>query len=339
MNKILVTGGGGYIGSVATYLMLQRGFSVVVVDNFSTGNREPLKLFKRDFRKTFNYHNVDLKDKDKLISVFKKEKDIQAVVHYAAHCMVSESMEKPEKYFENNVCGSNNLLTVMDECDVKNIVFSSTCEVYGDAEYVPVDEGHPVHPNTPYGESKIMTEKMIKWYGKLKNLNYIILRYFNVCGASDDGKIGDAKKPSVLLVQNAVKGALGIEPFYLTYRKVDTKDGSPIRDYINVVDLNEAHIMALEYLMQGGKSEIINLGTGEGSSVLEMVSKVQKITGKKFQAKRGKSRKGEADRIYADISKAKRVLKWRPKRTIEDSVKSLVKWYNAHPNGWMNSED
>jgi UDP-glucose 4-epimerase len=222
----------------------------------------------------------------------------------------------------------------MSRYNVTNIVFSSTCAVYGNADYVPVDEKHATHPENPYGESKRMVEKIIEWYGKIKKINYLILRYFNVCGASDDGRIGDSKKPSLLLVQNAVRGALGIEPFYLTCPKVETPDGTPIRDYINVVDLNEAHLLGLEYLSRKGKSEILNLGTGTGNSVLEIVRKVQEISGKKFYIGKTKQREGDYAKTYASIKKAKKVLNWQPRRTIEDSVKSLIKWYKAHPSGW-----
>ena len=332
MKKILVTGGGGYIGSVATYLLLQKGYEVVVIDNFSTGYEEPLKKFKNKFKSKFRYYDADLKKP--LDPIFKKEKGIDAVLHYAAHCLVNESMENPQKYFSNNVCGSQNLLSTILKYDIKKIVFSSTCAVYGEAKYVPIDEKHPTNPSNPYGESKLLIERMLQWYGKLSDLKYVILRYFNVCGASDDGEIGDSKKPSVLLVQNAVRGALRIEPFYLTCLKVDTPDGTPIRDYINVVDLNEAHVLALEYLFRGGKSEIINLGTGSGNSVLEVVDKVQEATSFKFDLKRTEPRKGEPTKLVADIKKAKKILGWEPKRTIKDSVKSLVKWYKLHPNGW-----
>jgi UDP-glucose 4-epimerase len=180
-----------------------------------------------------------------------------------------------------------------------------------------------------------VVEKIIEWYGKILGLNYFILRYFNVCGASDDGEIGDSKKPSVLLVQNAVRGALGIEKFYLTCPKVATPDKTPIRDYINVVDLNEAHLLAVEKLLKEDNIfEIINLGTGTGNSVLEIVSKVEEITGKKIDRVFGKTRAGEYAKIYASIEKAKKVLGWQPKRTIEDSVKSLIVWYKKHPKGW-----
>lgn len=334
MSKILVVGGGGYIGSVATYLLLQKGNEVVVVDNFSTGHELPLVFLKSQFKSKLNYYKADLNDPSSLKPIFKKENGIDIVLHYAASCLVNESMENPQKYFQNNVVGTHNLLTEILSAGIKNIVFSSTCAVYGEANYVPVDEKHTTNPSNPYGMSKRMIENMLEWYGKLGKLNYVILRYFNVCGASDDGEIGDSKDPSVLLVQNAVRGALGIEPFFLTCPSVDTPDKTPIRDYINVVDLNEAHIKAVKYLREGGSSEIINLGTGKGNSVLEIVNAVQKITGAKFDLKKGEERKGEYAVMYANIEKAKKILGWQPKRTIEDSVNSLVKWYKKHPKGW-----
>jgi UDP-glucose 4-epimerase len=332
MGKILVTGCAGYIGSVATDLFLKNGYTIVGVDNFQTGYRQVIEVLKNKY-KNFSFYERDLKDN--LDDIFQKEKDIKIVVHYAASCMVDESMKDPQKYFSNNVCGSLDLLNTMIKFNVKKIVFSSTCAVYGEAQYTPVDENHPKNPINPYGESKRMVEKIIEWYGKLLELNYFILRYFNVCGASDDGEIGDSKKPSVLLVQNAVRGVLGIEKFYLTCPKVDTPDKTPIRDYINVVDLNEAHLLAVEKLLKEDNIfEIINLGTGSGNSVLEIVSKVEEITGKKIDRVFGKTRAGEYAKIYASIEKAKKVLGWQPKRKIEDSVKSLIAWYQKHPNGW-----
>lgn len=351
-RKILITGAGGYIGSVATYLFLQNGYEVVAVDNYSTGYRQPLELLQQKFgKKNLRVYEADLKNdlspipnqsrlnRDgtgylSLDSIFEKEKGISAVVHYAASCSVDESMKKPEKYFRNNVCGSLNLLDSMSQYGIRNIIFSSTCAVYGEAEYVPVDEKHPTKPSNVYGESKLMIEKIIDWYSKLKRMQYCILRYFNVTGASDDGLIGDSKKPSALLTQNAVRGALRIESFSLTYEDVDTPDKSPIRDYVNVVDLNEAHLKALDYLLAGGKSEIINLGTGTGNSVLEIVGKVQVVTGKKIELKKIAPRKGEYAKMIALIEKAKAVLSWEPKRKIEDSIKSLVTWYNNQPHGW-----
>ena len=331
-QKILITGAGGYIGSVAAYLFLQKGYEVVGVDHFLTGYKDVLTFLQEKFPRTFRFYEMDLKQD--MSPLFEQEKDIKAVVHYAAHCLVDESMRNPGKYFQNNVLGTVQLLNTMVKYGVGVLVFSSTCAVYGDAASVPIDEHHPTSPSNPYGESKKIAEQIIDWYARLHGIRFVIFRYFNVCGASDDGLVGDSKKPSVLLVQNAVRGALGIEPFSLTCAQVDTPDKTPIRDYINVVDLNEAHLKAVEYLLAGGKSEIMNLGTGTGNSVLEIVHKVQKITGARFEVKTSSPRAGEYAVAIASIEKAQRVLGWKPMRSIEDSVRSLVKWYQLRPGGW-----
>lgn len=343
MSKILVTGAGGYIGSVTAYSLSQKDFQVVAVDNFSTGFRKPLEILQGKFGKeSLTIYDADTKND--LSKAFEENNDIIAIIHFAASCLVDESIKDPQKYFNNNICGTLNLLKEASNHNIKNIVFSSTCAVYGEAKYVPIDEKHPTKPVNPYGLSKRMIEEILEWYGKLLKLNYVVLRYFNVCGASDDGLIGDSKKPSMLLVQNAVRGALNIEPFYLTCPEVDTPDKTPIRDYINVADLAEAHIKALEYLfsagkqsyglLNGGENEVFNLGTGTGSSVLEIIDTVQKVTGVKFEAQKGSPREGEYAKMIASIEKAKKVLNWEPKRSLEDSIKSLVTWYKNHPQGW-----
>ena len=333
MAKILITGCGGYIGSVAADLFLKAGYQVVGIDNFQTGYKKAIEFLENKFGKDkFKFYEADLKSD--LSPIFKNEDNILAVVHYAASCVVDESVRDPGKYFLNNVTVTANLLSTMDKFGIKNIIFSSTCAVYGEAEYFPINEKHPLNPTTPYGASKKMAEEVIQWYGKLKKFNYMILRYFNVCGATADGSIGDSKKPSTLLVQNAVRGALGIEKFYLTCPVVDTPDKTPIRDYIDVVDLNEAHLKALEYLLSNKKSEIINLGTGTGSSVLEVVQQVKKLTGTEIPIEKANTRQGDDAKKIADIKLANNILGWKPKRTIENSVKSLLIWYKNHPQGW-----
>ncbi len=338
MNKILITGVGGYIGSIAAYLFLQNGYEVVGLDNFLTGYHDPVELLKKKFPETFSFYESDLKDD--LSPIFEKEKrdekaPFDAVVHFAASCVVDESMSNPYKYFDNNPRGALNLVDTLVKLKVRKIVVSSTCAVYGEAKYVPLDENHPVAPNNTYGESKYMEEQIVRWYGQLKGMEYVVFRYFNVSGASDDSLFGYSKNPSTHLTENAVRGALGIKPFYLTYQEMDTPDKSPVRDYVNVVDLCEAHIKAVEYLLGGGKSETINLGTGTGNSVLEIISQVEKFTGAKIPRQKSSSlRGGEASKLVATIDKAKKLLGWEPKRTIADSVKSLVAWYKAHPNGW-----
>ncbi len=332
-KKILITGAGGYIGSVAAYVFLEKGYQIVALDNFSTGYKKPLEVLQDKFGKEniIIYEGNVGEESGKILS---QEKDIKAVIHYAANCSVNESMQNPSQYFLNNTSSAALLLKAMEDSNVKNLIFSSTCAVYGEAQYVPLDEKHPTKPANPYGESKRMTEIMIEWYGKLKGLNYVVLRYFNVCGATDDGLIGDSKKPSVHLMQNAVRGALDIEPFHLTYPEVDTPDKSPIRDYVNVVDLNKAHVMALEYLLDGGNSEILNIGTGTGDSVLEIITEVEKKTGVTLPKEKGQERRGEYAKMVADIKMAEDVLGWKPDHTLSQSIDSSISWYTKNPNGW-----
>src|SRR3989344_1427678 len=244
-KKMLITGAGGYIGSLTTRLFL-KDFDVLALDNFSTGYQEPLKFLKEEFPERLKIIKADLREK--LDPIFKREK-IDGVVHLAASCSVDESVKFPEKYFSNNVSASENLLKSIAKHNIRTLIFSSTCAVYGEAKYFPIDEKHPTFPGSPYAESKLIVEKMIEWDGKLKGLKYFSLRYFNVCGASLDGSLGDSKKPSQLLVQNAVRAGLGIAPFYLTCPKVETPDRTPIRDYIDVLDLSEAHLLAINYLL------------------------------------------------------------------------------------------
>lgn len=331
-KKVLITGAGGYIGSLVTSLFL-KNFDVLALDNFSTGYREPLKLLKKKFEGHLKVIEADLRDN--LDPLLKKEKP-EGVVHFAGSCSVDESVKFPEKYFSNNVCASQNLLASMTKYGIKSLIFSSTCATYGEARYLPIDEKHPTVPTNPYGESKLIVEKMIEWYGRLKGLKYVNLRYFNVCGASNDGSLGDSKKPSVQLVQNAIRGALGIEPFYLTCPKVETPDGTPVRDYIDVSDLSEAHFAAFNYLsgVGGSVSEVINLGSGSGNSVFEIIKQVEDATDTKINFRRANTRKGEYASMIASNKKAKRLLGWRPKHTLFDSIKSLYLWYQTHPSGW-----
>lgn len=331
-NKILITGGAGYIGSHAVRLFLEKRFEVVSFDNLSRGFKQSLGILKKYGK--LKIIKGDLRNKKDIQKVF-SEYNINTVAHFAALCSVNESMKQPGLYFENNVVGSLNLFEAMREAGVKNIIFSSTCATYGETEYLPVDEKHPQNPANPYGESKMLTERMLRWYGSLHNFKYVIFRYFNVCGADTAGEIGDSKKPSSLLAQNAVRGAMGIEPFFYTCQKVDTPDKSPIRDYIDVEDLADAHYLAYEYLRRNdSKSEIFNLGNGAGWSVKEIVSKVEQIFGKKMNKKSGGTRRGEYAKIYADPSKSFKILKWKPQKSIEESILSLKKWYKKHPNGY-----
>lgn len=332
--KLLVTGTGGYVGSVAARTFLAAGHEVVGVDALFRGFREPQELLQKEFGEArFRFYENDV-SKD-AASVFAAEPGIDAVVHFAAYCNVGESEKRPGLYFQNNVGGVVALLEAMKAARVDKLVFSSTCATYGFPEYVPIDEKHPLKETaSPYGESKAMAERVIQWYAKLFGLKYAMLRYFNICGATDDAAFGDSKKPSFHLMQNAVRAALGLASFQFNYTEVDTPDGSPIRDYINVVDLAEAHVKAVEYLAKGGASEIVNIGTGLGNSVMEIVNTVERLTGVSFDKSVGERRAGDADRAVADNRKAKELLGWAPSRSIEQSVQTLLDWYKRRPEGW-----
>lgn len=333
MKKILVTGAGGYIGSIGARMFLEAGFEVVGVDNYSRGYEAPLKLLAKQYPKQFKYYSFDIRKK--IDEIFKAEASIDSVVHYAAFCNVGESELHPELYFGNNVATTVALLSGMQKFGVKKILFSSTCSLYGEPQADFITEDHPVDPKShPYSESKYMSERIIDWYYRLFGINYIFLRYFNVCGATDDGRLGDSKNPSFHLMQNAVRGALGIAEFELNNTVVDTPDQTPIRDYVNVVDLNEAHVLALKYLETITKPEVFNLGTGTGNSVLEVITAVEQILKVTIKRKVGQRRRTDVSRAVAANNKITRVLGWTPKRSLEDSVRSLAKWYQRHPQGW-----
>jgi UDP-glucose 4-epimerase len=332
-KKILITGGAGYIGSHAVKLFLEKGYSVVIFDNLFRGYRGAIEALQSYGDLVFE--KGDLRNKADIEKVFGKY-DIDTVLHFAALCLVNESMEEPGKYFENNLLGTVNLLEAMQKKDVKNLIFSSTCAVYGETQYLPVDENHPTSSENPYGESKRMAEKAIEWYAKLFGIRFVIFRYFNVCGASSDGRIGDSKKPSQLLVQNVVRGAMGIEPFaYTCVDNLDTPDGTPIRDYIDVEDLVQAHFLGYEYLRNGGESSIFNLGNGNGWSVKEIVSTVEKHFDIEIPKKKGEKRKGEYANIYANPEKARAILQWKPEKDLNRSINSLKRWYANNPKGYL----
>lgn len=334
MDTILVTGAGGYIGSVAVDLFLSQGFKIVVIDNFSTGFKKPLDLLQKKYgANKLKIYSLDLRS-DNLDLVFEKEKQIKVVIHYAAFCSVDDSMRDPASYYRNNISGSINLISAMSKFSVKNLIFSSTCAVYGQSMYTPLTEAHPRKPVNPYGESKKIVEDMIQRFGQLKKFKFVILRYFNVCGATEDGLLGDSKRPSPHLVQNTVRASLGIDQLLLSYPETNTPDKSPIRDYVDVIDLASAHLKALKYILAGGESQIINLGTGKGYSVLEIIKTVEKLTGTKIPVSKGKLRQGDPDKLIASIKKAKKILGWEPQRNLEDSVKSLLNWYKKNPQGW-----
>lgn len=335
-QTILITGGGGYIGSHAAKLFLEKGYKVVVFDNFLHGFHQAVETLAARFPGQLESVDGDLRDRAAVAALFDSHQ-LDAVLHFAALCSVNESMLRPELYLDNNVIGSLNLLQEMQCHHVTTLVFSSTCAVYnGMTAPLPIVESVPPDPLNPYGESKWMIERAIHWMAHRHHWSYVIFRYFNVCGAASDGTLGDSKHPSVHLMQNAVRGAMGLEPFYLTFEPMDTPDGSPIRDYVDVEDLVQAHFLAYEYLSAGGKSDTFNLGNGTGYSVLQIASAVEKEFGVTLSRESSREKRtGESARAFADPSHVRDVLGWQPQKSLQDSIRSLRTWYENKPQGWV----
>ncbi len=318
--KVLVTGGAGYIGSHVVKALGEKGYEVLVFDNLSTGHKEAVlygKLVKGD-----------LSEKDflkKVIEDFKPD----AVMHFAAFIEVAESVKKPLKYYRNNTANTLNLLESMIETGVKNFIFSSTAAVYGNPERVPVNEDAPIKPINPYGQSKAYVEGILKDLDKAeKDFKYVSLRYFNVAGADPEGKLGQKYQNATHLITRALKTAKGeYEKLYIFGTDYPTSDGTCIRDFIHVSDLAEAHILALEYLLSGGESEIFNCGYGHGYSVKEVVSIAKKVTGIDFPVEETGRREGDPAVLVADSKKLKRKLNWKPKYdNLEFIIKTAWDW-------------
>jgi UDP-glucose-4-epimerase GalE len=311
MAKILVTGGAGYIGSHARYFLEKSGHTVVVLDNLERGHADavPQGMLRQ----------VDLRDTAGVKKVLGDEK-IDAVIHFAAYAYVGESTEKPEMYFANNVGGSLSLFEAMLETGVKYVVFSSTCATYGAVEKSPITENQPFAPINPYGESKVMVEKMLEWLDRFRELRSVRLRYFNACGCEPGSGLGERHDPEthlIPLVLRAVQTGVPVTVFGDNY---PTPDGTCIRDYIHVSDLAEAHILAVEYLLKGGRSDSFNLGTGRGHSVKEVLSAVQRVSGRMPPYQIGSRREGDPPKLVADASKIQRELGWRATRTNLDGI-------------------
>lgn len=319
MKTILVAGGAGYIGSHTVKYLLKNNYEVVVLDNLVYGHREAVL--------TPNFEQVDLADKQAVDKVFKKYK-IDAVIHFAAYTYVGESVAQPQKYYWNNVVNTLNLLDAMIENNVKNIVFSSTCATYGNPQYTPLDEKHPQSPINPYGKTKLMMEEIMADYDAAYGLKYVALRYFNAAGADAEGQLGESHDPEthlIPLVLKAIKGDIpNITVFGTDY---ETDDGTCIRDYIHVEDLADAHMLAVEKLFKDKISDCINLGTGIGKSVKEIIEAAEEVTGKKVPVVYGERRAGDPPKLYAANQKAINVLGWQPKyMNIKDIIKTAWTW-------------
>lgn len=325
---ILVTGGAGYIGSHCTLALLEKGYNVIVFDNLELGHAQTVKTLKslNTKGKLVDFIQGDLKSKSDIMQVFNRH-EIDSVIHFAAYSQVAESMKNPEKYYINNIFGTLNLLSAMLKFNVEKIVFSSTAATYGEPVYVPIDEKHPQNPINPYGQTKLMIEKILDDYDKAYGLKSVRLRYFNVAGASSESLIGEWHEPETHLIPNILKSTFtGGEKFKMFGSDYDIKDGTCVRDYINIEDLADAHILALEYLNKGGKTDYFNLGTNDGNSVKEIFNMCEQITGQKIPVEICPRREGDPASLIADNKKAKEILKWEPKRNLETSIKTSYEW-------------
>lgn len=325
---ILVCGGAGYIGSHAVHQLIEKGEEVVIVDNLQTGHRGAIHAQAK-------FYEGDIRDCAVLDAIF-TENEIEAVIHFAANSLVGESMEKPLLYFNNNVYGMQVLLEAMVRHGVDKIVFSSTAAVYGEPKRVPILEDDATEPTNTYGETKLTMEKMMKWVSRADGVRYVSLRYFNAAGALSDGSIGEDHKtethliPLILQVPNGKRAHITI--YGDDYK---TPDGTCLRDYIHVVDLADAHVLALEYLRKGGESDIFNLGNGQGFSVKEMIAAAEKATGKKIAAEIGARRAGDPAQLIASSDKARRILGWQPCFIdVEEIIATAWKWHEKHPAGY-----
>ena len=328
--SVLICGGAGYIGSHNVRAFRQHGDDVIVVDSLETGHRASVP-------EDVKFYEGDIRNSETLARIF-TENEIESVIHFCAYSLVGESVDKPLKYFDNNVGGMITLLEAMQKFDVKRIIFSSTAATYGEPKRVPILETDPTEPTNPYGESKRIMEKMMNWVSQRYDIRYVSLRYFNVAGAWHDGSIGEDHKCETHLIPLILQVPMGRREFITVYgNDYPTDDGTCIRDYIHVEDLAKAHILALEYLRNGGESNIFNLGSGDGYSVMEMIKAARKVTGHPIPAKVGQRRAGDPARLVADSTKARKILKWQPEITkMEDIIATAWKWHSSHPDGYAD---
>jgi UDP-glucose 4-epimerase len=323
LANILVTGGAGYIGSHACHFLQQQNHSVTVVDNLSRGNREVIRAA--------SVHTLDLSDTAALTDLLSKQA-IDAVIHFAAYISVGESTQAPELYFQNNTAGSLSLFEAMLKAGVNKVVFSSTAAAYGTPERVPITEDQPFAPINPYGESKVMTEKILQWLDRFRNFRSIRLRYFNACGSEPSAGLGELHDPETHLIPLLLRAVQTGTPMKIFGDDYPTPDGTCIRDYVHVSDLAEAHIFAVEHLLRGGDSNVFNVGTGVGHSVQEVLEAVESVTGKKVPRTIAPRREGDPASLVADSSKLQQTLGWKPKRAdLNRIVSDAWEFAQAHP--------
>jgi UDP-glucose 4-epimerase len=310
-RKILVTGGAGYIGSHTVQLLLEQGYDVAVVDNLSKGYRHNVpagRLFAMNIADT------------KALTELMRQTRTEAVIHFAAFIAVGESMREPETYFANNTAGSLSLLTAMLRAGVKHLVFSSTSAVYGNPHTSPILETFPIQPVNPYGESKVMAETLLRWFGEIHHFTSVALRYFNASGADPQGRLGEEHAPETHLIPLLLNAVTSGKPATVFGDDYDTPDGTCIRDYVHVLDLAQAHILALEHLLQGGASDQFNVGSGTGHSVREVIRAVEEVTGQKVPYTIGPRREGDPPALVASSDKLQAKLGWSPKYDLRTIV-------------------
>ena len=327
---ILVLGGAGYIGSHTVYELIEAGKQVVIADNLETGHIEAVHPKAK-------FYQGDIRDRAFVDSVFDNEQ-IDGVIHFAANSLVGESMTNPLKYYDNNLCGTKVLLESMVAHGIDKIVFSSTAATYGEPERVPILETDRTEPTNCYGETKLSMEKMFKWTGLAHGLRFVSLRYFNACGAHVSGKIGEAHNPESHLIPLILQVPNGKREFISIFGDdYDTKDGTCIRDYIHVTDLAQAHILAMDYLMKGGESNIFNLGNGVGFTVKEVIDTAREVTGHPIPAKTTPRRAGDPAQLIASSEKARSVLGWHPEHAdLREIIETAWNWHKNHPNGFAD---
>ena len=325
----LVLGGAGYIGSHMVKRLLEKGETPVVVDNLVTGHRAAVDPQAK-------FYEGDLADQDFMRNVFKENPDIDVVIHFGAYSLVPESMKKPLKYFANNVAGLIKLLEVMKEVGVNKLVFSSSAATYGIPDKMPIKETDPQNPINPYGESKLMMEKIMHWADEAYGMKFVALRYFNVAGAWPDGSIGEDHNPETHLMPIILQVVQGKRDKLQIYGDdYNTPDGTNIRDYVHPIDLADAHILAADYLRNGNSSDAFNLGSSTGFSNLEMLKAAREVTGKEIPAEIAGRRGGDPDTLIAASDKARRVLGWNPQYDdVHKLIETAWKWHSSHPEGY-----
>ena len=322
--NILVVGGAGYIGSHMVKCLIQGGHHVMVLDNLSTGYEDAV------LTKTF--FKLDMADSKALTEIFRTY-PIDAVFHFASFIQVGESVTDPAKYYRNNVASTLTLLDVMVEYNIKRFVFSSTAAVFGNPCYTPIDEEHPKNPINPYGQSKLVVERILEDYDRAYGLKWVSLRYFNAAGADPQGELGERHIPETHLIPLVLQAASGRRDAISVFgRDYDTPDGTCVRDYIHINDLADAHMKAMEYLKMTDKSQAFNLGNGKGFSVNEIIQAVEDVTGKKITVKFEGRRAGDPPVLVADASLANKILKWTPQYTnIKDIIQHAWAWEEKYP--------